>query len=283
IPDAQTTAYAKMVLEMLGEDERAAKAATWLIVNQEDDGWWDADGEYDEVTSEGVWAIARDVSKQNRFKHLGADFKALREKIESVQNRISMIETVIIEINNIINWLKEKLYLSDKQAWLWEIIQAMQEYTGFADFWTWFHTRDGCTEGALKCAGDYRYVCSNNKWVLLERCEYGCENGVCKPPTENCNAKDYYFCDGDNRMFRNYYCEEGYGSDENCALDKCNSIDEFIETCQYGCSNGICRLQLTLYECYLECKKGNYIEWCFTTYPWLSQQGFDRIYCPRAS
>jgi hypothetical protein len=72
-PDVQSTAYAKMALDMAGGQENmvlAAAGATWLIANQTTDGYWDDGyGEYDEVTSEGIWAIATDISKQNRFKY----------------------------------------------------------------------------------------------------------------------------------------------------------------------------------------------------------------------
>ena len=72
-PDVQSTAYAKMALDMVGGQENmvvAAAGASWLIANQTSDGYWDDGyGEYDEVTSEGIWAIATDISKQNRFKY----------------------------------------------------------------------------------------------------------------------------------------------------------------------------------------------------------------------
>ncbi|MBU5678362.1 MAG: hypothetical protein KQA36_00515 [Candidatus Aenigmarchaeota archaeon] len=127
-PDAQTTAYAKMVLEMLGEDEKAAKAATWLIVNQTSEGWFDIE-EYDEVTSEGVWAIARDVSKQNRFKHLGADFKALREKVEDMQNKINTIEQKIEKIEDYNKEIDEwKTKIDREVQGIWAKLEIIQKF-----------------------------------------------------------------------------------------------------------------------------------------------------------
>jgi hypothetical protein len=73
-PDSQTTAYVKMILDVQEAQEDkviAAAGATWLVNNQESEGYWDDGwGEYDEVTSEGIWAIVTDISKQNRFEYV---------------------------------------------------------------------------------------------------------------------------------------------------------------------------------------------------------------------
>ncbi|MEM7826917.1 MAG: hypothetical protein QXQ40_01690 [Candidatus Aenigmatarchaeota archaeon] len=164
-PDAQTTAYAKMVLEMLEEDERAAKAATWLIVNQTTEGWFDIE-EYDEVTSEGVWAIARDVSKQNRFKHLGIDFEKLRTKIENIQNRINTIEQKIEELEEntqeIDNW---KTKIENEIRGIWNKLEIIQNFI----------------QKVLSCSmSSFNpfYQCLNEQ--APEPWEQHCGNGVCE-------------------------------------------------------------------------------------------------------
>jgi len=65
---AQATAYATMALEMQGERDLASAGAKWLIDNQNPNGYWGT--EYDEVTSEGTWAIAMLIMEQNRFEYL---------------------------------------------------------------------------------------------------------------------------------------------------------------------------------------------------------------------
>lgn len=165
-PDPQTTAYAKMVLEMLGEEERAAKAATWLVKNQKDDGWWDTEGEYDEVTSEGVWAIARDVSKQNRFKHLGVDFGSLRNKLEEMQNRINTIENKIEEIEN---------YKIENNEWRTKINREIQ------GIWSKLEIIQNFIQKVLSCSMatvSPFYQCLNGE--LYEPWKEHCGNGKCE-------------------------------------------------------------------------------------------------------
>jgi hypothetical protein len=66
---AQVTAYALMSLEMSGDRDLASAGAKWLVANQKAEGYWE-DTENNEVTSEGIWAIAMLIMEQNRFEYL---------------------------------------------------------------------------------------------------------------------------------------------------------------------------------------------------------------------
>jgi hypothetical protein len=138
VDKAQTTAYAKMILDIMDEKEKAALGMTWLVNNQNDDGYWGSGSseEYDEVTSEAVWAISSDISKQSRFKHLGVDVKRLKDKLIDLQNenarlnnevgdlksRISTLEGTILDLNG---W---KTRIENEIKGIWNKLEALQNF-----------------------------------------------------------------------------------------------------------------------------------------------------------
>jgi hypothetical protein len=66
-----------------------------------------------------------------------------------------------------------------------------------------------CYEGTKTCNGNYIAVCKNNNWVNEQLCNYGCENGNCKPKPAVC---------GDGILDIGEECEPD-GKVESCTVD----------------------------------------------------------------
>ena len=102
---------------------------------------------------------------------------------------------------------------------------------------------------------DWVYYCSGDtvrKHRLFH--DFYCEAGTCTDHTswgddqlvENCNAKDGWYCNGNIREYRDYYCSDGscaytVTSSENCNdYDGCYAYGDGCENRDYYCSGGSC-------------------------------------------
>lgn len=61
-------------------------------------------------------------------------------------------------------------------------------YPGFSDFVAWLNSQDRCTNNQLRCSGNNAQKCVNYVWVTQSACQYGCENGNCKPAPFVCTS-----------------------------------------------------------------------------------------------
>ncbi len=111
-----------------------------------------------------------------------------------------------------------------------------------------------CKDGDVpKCDGDFILTCTDNKWQKAEeKCEYGCDKGLCKeqeePPSGSCEK-------GEKKCFNDY-------------LITCNEGEwEIPETkCQFGCENAACKEDdkpvVACDEGTRRCS-GDYVQTCF--------------------
>ena len=77
-----------------------------------------------------------------------------------------------------------------------------------------------------ECRTDtYTDYCANSNSVV----EYEASGTSYSSSTISCGT-DGHFCSGDNRMFRDFTCANG----------ACTSSSNLVETCEYGCTGGIC-------------------------------------------
>lgn len=80
--------------------------------------------------------------------------------------------------------------------------------------------------------------CTETCQVILED---GLITGCGETLKENCNDKDGIYCDNNDLVTDDYYCETGFGNNDDCVVGHC-LVDRRTETCSNGCEDKKCNL-----------------------------------------
>jgi len=152
-------------------------------------------------------------------------------------NSIIKNSTIEFRVNN--SWIKENgiksVYLEKyENGWIkldTKVINKTENYTYYrseTDSFSYFAIVGEkeiliCKEGEKRCSDNNLEQCINNKWQIVESCEYGCNETTLK-----CNPK---------QIETERVCEEGRRRCLGNELQECrNNIWITIQSCNYGCN-----------------------------------------------